>query len=659
MHRSGQPENISAQSAPHNDFAYTVHRAVHRMMEENQDRAEYLDRLLILPMELLLYIVSFLDSVRDKAKLRYVSRTFRNVIETPSLWREFQWSYYDYREEYCVKNLMKMCGKYVRVVSFPDHVTPSKLVEMLQYCCGVTHLSLPVRTKLTSEQLREIVECMTQLQSINLLWENASIKPLLTGVHLKELTIYTSKEPRIFQWLQDWAVEGFVPQNLSIVANVTSRFVLGLLVDWQNWSSKVPADHRGTALLNFYVSLKVPLNLAPPLPVFQLHYGPSATLPFISASQFGILSGLKKDMLLLTESNFNGKVVHKAVAVSSKMFQNSFDAKVCCKVTDLRLVTHFDVAFCDKFNSNHLEQLSVTCPNLQQLNLRNNTVCLKNLQGLQSIAQNCEKLQGINLLGVPVINIESHLLLWETICHMKLTHLAVELCVVRTAVNNYAYKQTLSGLFKKCLSLKVLTIHARVCKECGKSDSSIFSLFPHFPALASCTLVNMIYHESVVQNLTRCKNLQYLHLSSYDCYPGSKPLSSASICSLQQVCLESHCTDITSTFMETVSARGGLQHVILLVNSMTIDGIATLVKNSPMLITCRVVTIKTIDDEQYEIPTVKLLKMTLMERFSHRKLFTMGSYQVEQRHHGPFNDSLLEGTDFNNPLWTKPLYYLL
>ena len=103
----------------------------------------------------------------------------------------------------------------------------------------------------------------------------------------------------------------------------------------------------------------MPLNLSPPLPVFQLHvhYGSSATLPFISVSQFGILSGLKKDMLLLTESIYNGKVVHKAAAVSSKMFQNSYDAKVCCKVTDLRFVTHFDAAFCDKFNFNHLEQL--------------------------------------------------------------------------------------------------------------------------------------------------------------------------------------------------------------------------------------------------------------------------------------------------------------
>ena len=604
------------------------------MMEANADRTEYLDRL---PMELLVYIVSFLGSFRDKVKLRYVSRTLRSVSETPTLWRVFEWPYYDDREEFCVNNVLKMCGKHVRMISIPNHVTPSKLVEMMHHCTGVTHLSLPVGTKLTFEQLREIVEHMIQLEYLNLLWEDASIKPLLTGVRLKELTIHTSKKlSGIFQWLQDWAMEGFVPENLNIVTNITSRFVLGLLDDWQYWNSKLSADH--TALLNFYVSVKVPLNLSPPLPVFQLRYGPSATLPFISASQFGILSGLKKDMLLLTESIYNGKVVHKAAAVSSKMFQNSYDAKVCCKVTDLSFVTHFDAAFCDKFSSNHLEQLSVTCPNLQQLNLRNNAICLLKLQGLQSIAQNCEKLLGLNLLGVPVINVESHLQLWETLCHMRLTHLALELCVVKPAVNSDAYKQTLSGLFKKCFSLKVFTIHGRVCKECGKSDSSVFSSFPHFPVLTSCTLVNMIYHESIVQDLTRCKNLQYLHLSSYDCYPGSKPLSSASFCSLQQVCLESHCTDITNTFMETVSAHGELQHVILLVNSMTIDGIVNLVKNSPML---------------------KLLKATLMERFSHRKLFTMGSYQVEQRHHGPFNDSLLEGTDFNNPLWTKPLYYLL
>jgi len=620
-------------------------------MKENQER---LDGLLTLPVELLVYIVSFLGAVRDKIKLRYVCRTLRSVVETPSLWCEFEWAYYDDREEYCVNSALKTSGKYVRRVSFPDHVTSTKLVEMLQHCSGVTHLILPVATKLTPEQLKKIVENMKHLQCLNLFWEDVSIKPLL--IHLKELTIHISKKPKLSQWIQDWAMEGFVPETLNIVSNVTPKFVLELLNDWQYWNSKLSPGH--IAFLKFYAHIKVPLSLSPPLPVFQLQYGSKASLPFTSARQVGVLFGLKKDMLLLTDNIYGGKVMCKAVAVSNKVLQNSYDVQFCCKVPDLRFVTHFDAAYCDAFTPSHLEQLSISCPDLQQLNLRNNALCLKKLQGLRSIAHNCKKLQGLNLLGIPVINVESHLPLWETLCHMKLTHLAVELCMVKPVMKE-SYKQTLAHLFEKCLSLKALTIYRKVCAQCGKSEKSVFSLFPHFPVLTSCTLINMIYHDSVVQDVIKCKNLQYLYLSSYDCYPESKPLSVASICSLRQVCLESYCTDITNTFMETLSAHGGLQHVILLVNSMSISGIATLVKNSPMLITCRIVTIKALDDKQNEIPTVEALKTALMERFSYRKLFTMGSYQVQQQHSGPFNDGLLEGTDFNCPLWTKPLYYLL
>ena len=38
------------------------------------------------------------------------------------------------------------------------------------------------------------------------------------------------------------------------------------------------------------------------------------------------------------------------------------------------------------FFCEHLEQLAIACPNLQQLNLKENVNCLKSLQGLRAIA---------------------------------------------------------------------------------------------------------------------------------------------------------------------------------------------------------------------------------------------------------------------------------
>ena len=65
-------------------------------MDQDNFHEESFVNLLSLPTELLVYIISFLSSLSDKEKLRYVSRWMRCVIEgTPSLWKEFVWPDYD------------------------------------------------------------------------------------------------------------------------------------------------------------------------------------------------------------------------------------------------------------------------------------------------------------------------------------------------------------------------------------------------------------------------------------------------------------------------------------------------------------------------------------------------------------------------------------
>ena len=91
--------------------------------------------LLSLPVELLVYIISFLPTIRDKVKLRHVSRRLRLVSETPSLWSDFVWPLYDWQEEHSVMNVLKACGNYIKHLIFPDYVPgQSTLIEMLKNC---------------------------------------------------------------------------------------------------------------------------------------------------------------------------------------------------------------------------------------------------------------------------------------------------------------------------------------------------------------------------------------------------------------------------------------------------------------------------------------------------------------------------------------------
>ena len=104
-------------------------------MDQDQDnsREKSFVNLLTLPPELLVYIISFLSSLHDRVKLRYVSRWLRYVIDhegTPSLWREFVWPYYDSSEECSVKEVLKVCGQYIKMSSFPySRVTSTRLVR--------------------------------------------------------------------------------------------------------------------------------------------------------------------------------------------------------------------------------------------------------------------------------------------------------------------------------------------------------------------------------------------------------------------------------------------------------------------------------------------------------------------------------------------------
>jgi len=120
-----------------------------------------------LPVKLLVCIISLLTT-RDKAKMQNVSRRLRSVVsETPSLWREFVWPFYHDGDEGCVNRILKVCGRYVKYLSFPHHhATPSKLVQLLEHCSNVTELYLPT-TKLTSQQLGTVVKLMTCLQKLD------------------------------------------------------------------------------------------------------------------------------------------------------------------------------------------------------------------------------------------------------------------------------------------------------------------------------------------------------------------------------------------------------------------------------------------------------------------------------------------------------------
>ena len=77
--------------------------------------------------------------------------------------------------------------------------------------------------------------------------------------------------------------------------------------------------------------------------------------------------------------------------------------------------------------------------------------------------------------------------------------------------------------------------------------------------------------------------------------------------------------------MSSISAHGGLLHVVLYVRSVTSEGVTVLVVNSPNLLTFHsfIDTFELLDQD---------LKAALTKKTANRKLFKGGSYEVGEIH---------------------------
>ena len=577
--------------------------------------------LVNLPVEVLLYIVSFL-STRDIAKIRFVSRSLRSISEIPSLWEVFIWSHYAPRDDKLLKHLLRTFGKHIRTFNFTDHIAPSKLQLMLGMCKNVMHLSLPSFTYVANFDKFKMTVC--NLGSLQILvipshvWGNDFQSILKLCSNLKELSLHYSQS---FWWLctqmkerlEEWANFNYLPRKLNIVVRDRPVMMSNTISSLQSCFStlrdkKLPSISDAPNIAWFNICFNRTTGFSPVLPYIQVRITDSlVALHSVKASKYGLL-GLDMDMLHLTQGNYHGKQVHKALLIGGK------DEYIDTSVTSLTSVTYFDASYCSSIHNSslypgHLEQLSIACPNLQRLDLCGNSECLNNLQGLHSLANNCKSLQALNLLRIHVSYREYDCLqLWEILCIMKLTELAIEawmisICDSRNSnssslssrVSSIAIKQQkLIDIFQKyssLISLQVLEVSIRGEYYIGYSSCNHICdhellLVSHFPSVTSYRLCNLpnnnCYH--TLKHIFGCKYLKCLFLSKS--IPGILSLSLEGHCpSLQQLYIYSRDTVLTKTFTDALCAHGGLEHVILCVKSLTAGSISDIIEHSSNLVT--------------------------------------------------------------------------
>ncbi|XP_065914895.1 uncharacterized protein [Dysidea avara] len=384
---------------------------------------------------------------------------------------------------------------------------------------------------------------------------------------------------------------------------------------------------------------KIPLIFSPSFPCFQLKVEESSkvTTTCVKPSDFGIL-GLEKDLAMMTDFQYGGRTMymvkytyHLDYGVLSKLTDSMHIVKLC----DLVCATDFDISSWSSLRSGHLEQLAIACPNLQRLNLNSCICCLESLQGLQAIASNCYHLKGLNIGRISVLKLENHILLWEILSDMNLTHLTVDVCILRSKVAN---KKALICLYQKCRTIRGIQCGYCSCKSSSKLSNKDPVTLSYFPSLNYCYCC--VYHKkpTVVQDVINiCKELKCFW---YSCERYQLSLNVAHNHNLQQLCISAFRTVVPDEFMASISAHGGLVHVVMNIRSMTAEGITSLVRNSPKLITLYLSaeTIHHVDVENFNV--------TLKKMFCNRRLFTAGHYILFDNGKRKFSTEMMEqGTD--------------
>ena len=539
------------------------------LSSKDYGKDNYAINLLNLPTELLVKILLYLP-ICDRMMMRHISQRFRNMAEIPLLWKEFTLYCQPYLERHhmgIMENLLKVIGEHVKKLYVGVVTTALKMVYNSNLR-NVTHLILYER--ISPDRLSMIVNIMPQLQYLKLMpilldpgelnyyCENDDDNDYYNGIRdavklLKIIPVGVKKLDLVLSNYTDLntvvtGIQVFVDERCALLStiNIFGRFnvtatdnsthdyksywgnywkrnwarqhcntminVLGLPANYTNnlfefWSTS--AINLSSFEIHLYDRVPIPMNLFPPVPVRSYKFGAAVTPTLIRLGDYGIV-GLKDNIFHFSEYIDDRGMISHAVTLDHGDCGSLIEERHITCTPHLHTVSYVDISY-ENVSSNHLQQLAVACPNLQQLLLQGNADCLEDLQGLQAIVDKCENLRSLNLAGIPVLCVESYLLFWDLLSSLKkLTLLTIDLCMILLYDFDDDDKQRLVTMCKSCHSLLALNVHLgqKSCIECNSINENF--LFSHFPSLTYCALWNIEY-SSVEHSFTNCRYLKYLH----------------------------------------------------------------------------------------------------------------------------------------------------
>ena len=609
----------------------------HGVVVENIAR----NTLMTLPIEVLVYICSFL-SVRDIVKVRCVSSILRQVGETPSLWKTFIWSLYPPHDNELLERVLKMFGEHIKQFHFAD-VPPSKLEVMLKFCKNVTHLSLPRFTYYGEfGKLKKIMCNMTSLQILDIeVCTNLRIQilfKLATKLKLKELSIYRrsclSLDGEIPNWIEQWANSKYIPRKLNVIVTDFEKSYRPIdclkrlcLPAFKNKNLSKVRSLPDIAWFN--ICFKRSTDFVSVVPYIQVRITDSSvSFPAIRGRRLGldpvtieVIPSLAR-LLHLTRGNYHGKKVHKALVIQGI---DGIDEYIDDSDTSLtKSITYIEVSSCLP----GLTLMSLSYQNLQRLDLSGNATCLRDLDGLCDLAENCRNLRCLNLKGIDREKVDplntsvtveryhiynySHQKLWKILQAMQLTELSLEGWMLSEGIRYNAVEAY--------PSLQALEV-----TSASLTDRPSTHRFFDLPLITFCKIDGCISDLHWLEQIFRCRYLRslFLHFSWNDKDILSIPLEGHCMC-LQELYIGCEGAVLAETFISDLCGHGGLEHVALHVRLLTARSITNLIEHSPNLVTFDI----TLYPMSWTAAQVKDLIARVRKKFFKTKLIDGGLFNV-------------------------------
>ena len=410
----------------------------------------------VVSSEVLLLILRLLQPV-DKLRLRLTCRRLYAPVSDPAAWPTVSFDYYCTANRKVLDTTLSLCLPGVRKVEINTRRMTKfpwvRFNKQISKCAStLTHLTLLGICPSPTQIITALAACSSlshltvELEELHRIWF-----PALKS--LKSFEVHLVTDTIAYSWFivfVDWRDNKFFPRQFKIRGKQSSLYPIFRLLSGTNVSDiyyvLLPDDHAQLQLMyqNGPAFLEVRVE------------GPRYFIPVAHCSSITESPLL---LVLSTPQSATRIMRHPSEQLENRLCVDTPFSSIASTLAHLTLNDCIDV------NYESLNEIAHHCPQLKTLSLDSCTNALDNLSGLENISEKYLGLERLSLIAVHGHGMNCALF-WSLLNNFrKLTHLAVEVCVL--PVNCHLYVQ------------RITTLHSMQISHCHRvyGDLKILSQF--------------------------------------------------------------------------------------------------------------------------------------------------------------------------------------